>query len=168
MGDDLIELPLALVRRVVSLLRRSGSDTHGIMFKKILNKFPISQEEGQGLVEYALILVLVAIVVIAVLLTVGPAVGRVYCKIANSLQAGSCVSGGVITAHNATRPAGTLYVGVTVSQNTTITVNIPGKPAQSQACTPSSCPQFSFASVGSSGSGTITSSAGDNISFSYP
>lgn len=138
------------------------------MFKKILKKFPISQEEGQGLVEYALILVLVAVVVIAVLLTVGPAVAQVYCKIANSLQAGSCVSGGVITAHNASRPASTLYVGVTVSQNATITVSVPGKSPQSQACTPGSCPQFSFSGVSSGGSGTITSSAGDNISFSYP
>lgn len=38
----------------------------------------LPREEGQGLVEYALILVLVAIVVIAVLLLVGPAVGNVF------------------------------------------------------------------------------------------
>lgn len=37
--------------------------------------------KGQGLVEYALILVLVAIVVLAVLLLVGPAVSSVYCDI---------------------------------------------------------------------------------------
>lgn len=135
------------------------------MFRKILNKFSISQEEGQGLVEYALILVLVAVVVIAILLTVGPAVAQVYCKIANSLQAGSCVSGGVITASNASVAMGNLTVGVTVSQNATVTVNVPGKSAQSQACT-GSC-SFTFNSVSSGGTGTITSSAGDNISFSY-
>jgi pilus assembly protein Flp/PilA len=39
------------------------------------------REEGQGLVEYALILVLVAIVVIAVLLILGPAVGNVFSNI---------------------------------------------------------------------------------------
>lgn len=37
----------------------------------------LPREEGQGLVEYALILVLVAIVVIAILLLLGPVVGNV-------------------------------------------------------------------------------------------
>jgi pilus assembly protein Flp/PilA len=36
------------------------------------------REKGQGLVEYALILVLVAIVVIAILLLLGPTVGNVF------------------------------------------------------------------------------------------
>lgn len=43
-------------------------------------KFP-PREDGQGLVEYALILVLVAIVVIAVLLQLGPQIGRVFSQI---------------------------------------------------------------------------------------
>ena len=38
-------------------------------------------DEGQGLVEYALILVLVAIVVIAILLLLGPLVGNVFSNI---------------------------------------------------------------------------------------
>jgi len=41
----------------------------------------LPQEEGQGLVEYALILVLVAIVVIAILLILGPVVGNVFSNI---------------------------------------------------------------------------------------
>jgi pilus assembly protein Flp/PilA len=43
------------------------------------------REEGQGLVEYALILVLVAIVVIAILLLLGPAVGNVFSTIVNAI-----------------------------------------------------------------------------------
>jgi pilus assembly protein Flp/PilA len=39
------------------------------------------KEKGQGLVEYALILVLVAVVVIAVLALLGPAIGRVFSTI---------------------------------------------------------------------------------------
>jgi pilus assembly protein Flp/PilA len=47
-------------------------------------------EEGQGLVEYALILVLVAVVVIAILLQLGPAVGNVFSSvIAGLTTAGS-------------------------------------------------------------------------------
>jgi pilus assembly protein Flp/PilA len=40
---------------------------------------------GQGLVEYALILVLVAVVVIAILTLLGPAVGNVFSQIVRRL-----------------------------------------------------------------------------------
>lgn len=43
------------------------------------------KEEGQGLVEYALILVLVAIVVIAILMVLGPAIGNVFSDIVGAL-----------------------------------------------------------------------------------
>jgi pilus assembly protein Flp/PilA len=43
------------------------------------------KEKGQGLVEYALILVLVAVVVIAVLLILGPIIGNVFDKLNPSL-----------------------------------------------------------------------------------
>jgi pilus assembly protein Flp/PilA len=42
--------------------------------------------QGQGLVEYALILVLVAIVVIAALMILGPLVGNVFSTINASLR----------------------------------------------------------------------------------
>ncbi|NJN79011.1 MAG: Flp family type IVb pilin [Anaerolineales bacterium] len=44
------------------------------------------KEKGQGLVEYALILVLVAIVVIAALMILGPVIGNVFSKINSSLS----------------------------------------------------------------------------------
>jgi pilus assembly protein Flp/PilA len=44
------------------------------------------REKGQGLVEYALILVLVAIVVIAVMHLLGPIIGGVFCDINNALS----------------------------------------------------------------------------------
>ena len=45
----------------------------------------LPREEGQGLVEYALILVLVAIVVIAILLLLGPVVCNVFSNIVRNL-----------------------------------------------------------------------------------
>jgi pilus assembly protein Flp/PilA len=45
----------------------------------------LPQEEGQGLVEYALILVLVSVVVIVVLSLMGPAIGNVFSNIVNIL-----------------------------------------------------------------------------------
>jgi pilus assembly protein Flp/PilA len=44
------------------------------------------KNKGQGLVEYALILVLVAVVVIGVLTLLGPIIGNVFTKINNSLK----------------------------------------------------------------------------------
>jgi pilus assembly protein Flp/PilA len=43
------------------------------------------KEKGQGLVEYALILVLVAIVVIVILALLGPAIGNVFSTIMNAI-----------------------------------------------------------------------------------
>lgn len=39
------------------------------------------KEKGQGLVEYALILVLVAVVVIVILALLGPAIGNVFSNV---------------------------------------------------------------------------------------
>ncbi len=44
-----------------------------------------SVERGQGLVEYALIIFLVAIVVIAILLLLGPQIGRVFNSIYDTI-----------------------------------------------------------------------------------
>jgi len=43
------------------------------------------KERGQGMVEYALILVLVAVVVIAAVTVMGPLVGKVFSTINRSL-----------------------------------------------------------------------------------
>jgi pilus assembly protein Flp/PilA len=51
------------------------------------------KQKGQGLVEYALILVLVAVVVIAVLLVMGPTIGNIFTKI-NSGVANQTGGGG--------------------------------------------------------------------------
>lgn len=46
----------------------------------------LPREEGQGLVEYALILVLIAVVVIAVLTLLGPVIADVFQQILDSMQ----------------------------------------------------------------------------------
>jgi pilus assembly protein Flp/PilA len=53
--------------------------------REVLMKKLIRSEKGQGLVEYALILVLVAIVVIGILLIMGPTVGNVFSNIVDNL-----------------------------------------------------------------------------------
>jgi len=53
------------------------------MLKKLMAK--LQKEEGQGLVEYALIIVLVSIVVIGALSLLGTQVGSVFTNITGTL-----------------------------------------------------------------------------------
>ncbi len=48
----------------------------------------LPREEGQGLVEYALILVLIAIVVIVILTTLGGVINNVFNSVASGLNTG--------------------------------------------------------------------------------
>src|ERR671937_2206625 len=45
----------------------------------------LNREEGQGMVEYALILVLIAVVVIVVLIVLGNQVKNVFCNISGAM-----------------------------------------------------------------------------------
>jgi pilus assembly protein Flp/PilA len=54
--------------------------------KEVVHMLFSPKEKGQGLVEYALILVLVAIVVIAALMILGPVIGNVFSKVNSSLS----------------------------------------------------------------------------------
>ncbi len=56
----------------------------------------LEHEQGQGLVEYALILVLVSIVVIAILLLLGPVVGNVFSNVTTTLR--TAAAGGSATS----------------------------------------------------------------------
>jgi pilus assembly protein Flp/PilA len=47
------------------------------------------KEQGQGLIEYALILVLIAVVVIVVLKVLGPKIGGIFSSISSNLDTAS-------------------------------------------------------------------------------
>ena len=51
----------------------------------MLRRF-FAHEKGQGLVEYALILFLIAVVVIAVLVLLGPRISAIFGSVYNSLN----------------------------------------------------------------------------------
>jgi pilus assembly protein Flp/PilA len=57
------------------------------MLKKFMNQIVavLKDKKGQGMVEYALIIGLVAIVVIAVLVLLGPAIAAKFQQIVNAL-----------------------------------------------------------------------------------
>jgi len=56
-----------------------------INYRKEVKQMYLPREEGQGLVEYALILVLVAIVVIAILALLGPQIANIFSKVTSGL-----------------------------------------------------------------------------------
>jgi len=76
------------------------------------------QEEGQGLVEYALLLVLVAIVIIGILTVLGSSITVVYAKVIGGLN-GQTVTGqgieAIVTGYDANITQGTGGCSGTVS-----------------------------------------------------
>lgn len=45
----------------------------------------LKSEEGQGLLEYALVLVLVAVAIVAILTLLGPQIGNLYSRITTAV-----------------------------------------------------------------------------------
>lgn len=77
-------------REFVTLIRYNRLDNTGRTIQHLGKEVTVMlfapKEKGQGLVEYALILVLVAIVVIAVLMLLGPIIANVFSTINNSIS----------------------------------------------------------------------------------
>ena len=69
-----------------NLRGRSLEKPYTIIQKGITIMLFAPKEKGQGLVEYAIILALVAIVVIAVMRLLGPKIGNTFSSINNSLN----------------------------------------------------------------------------------
>lgn len=123
-------------------------------------------EAGQGLTEYALILVLVAVVVIVVLAILGPAVGNVFSNIVVAIQAN-----GVISSVSAERTGyGTgndVVVTVNVSTNTLVTARDSQSGASQSTQCNGSC-TLTLTGVGhNAGKVTVTAAAGGAVTTSY-
>jgi pilus assembly protein Flp/PilA len=132
--------------------------------KKVFN------EEGQGLVEYALILVLVAIVVIAILRILGPVVGEVFSEVTLAL---GYDNSGVITTVEANRngagSASAIRVTITVSTPTrvSITESPAGRTGEIASCS-GSCNIVLDPVDDAGGTVTVTADEGGIVRTSYP
>ncbi len=122
-------------------------------------KHLIKRERGQGLVEYALILVLVAIVVIAILLLLGPVVGNVFSNVVSHLDIP--VGPGHIASVGTANVSGNVVVTVTVSQATTVTLSVTQGSGTIVGTNPKSCTgSCTFTIAGPSVNGTVRAAAG--------
>jgi pilus assembly protein Flp/PilA len=117
------------------------------------------RQQGQGLIEYALILVLVALVVIIILAILGPAIGNIFSNIVVAFGGGGVISGG-----GATYWDGVVTITVTVSQPTTITVS--GDVNGSKVCSSSGQCPISLSGP-AHGSATVTAAEGGQQTVSW-
>ena len=60
-----------------------------ILFWLLGNAHTEKREEGQGLVEYALIIIFVGVVLIFLLTVLGPGIKNIYANIVNTIQGSS-------------------------------------------------------------------------------
>lgn len=73
---------LAAIRLIeVGAIKSVEKGSYGMVERRS----PQKVQQGQGLVEYALIIALVAIVVIAILVLMGPQIGDIFSAITNGL-----------------------------------------------------------------------------------
>lgn len=98
----------------------------------MLNKlFQKQSEEGQGLVEYALILVLVSITVVAILSLLGNSIGTVFWRV-DTVLSGQSISGNgteyIVGGFSASSSGGPAVCSVQTS-SLTVTVLQNGQPA---------------------------------------
>ncbi len=140
-----------------------------------MNKKANNQSVGQGLVEYALVLVLVSVVVIGILTVLGPQVGNVFSLVTSGLN-GSTANSVIVTppalpmVTNVSRESrhapNVVGIRVWVSENTTVTItDDQGGPPVSIPCN-NTCAHFMI--VGGTGAGILTITApGNSISLSY-
>ncbi len=125
---------------------------------------------GQGLVEYALVLVLVAVVVIGILTILGPQIGNVFSRVTIGLDGSGGASAGaaqpvIVKVENVTHVGSTVTMTITVSEATGVTLTdsngAPSPPA-------TLCDTVCVASIVVGGpSGVVTVSAGNSVDVSY-
>jgi pilus assembly protein Flp/PilA len=126
------------------------------------------QEKGQGLVEYALLLILVAIVVMGILTILGPQVGDVFSRVIVALSPPSADNPltGVTAVRTGHGHGNDVVVTATVSENTTVTVT-DSQSGQSFSMSCSNSCQQTMTGVGHH-SGTVTATAGSgSLSAGY-
>ncbi len=130
----------------------------------MFNKLRV-REEGQGLVEYALILVLVAIVVIAVLLTLGPQVGKVFSQVVCTLGVESC---DVVTFKRSKYENGGIHVDAFSDGTATSSVSLTASPGGLMTVQNTADPHYHIQFAASCSSCevtvTVTSSRGGSAS----
>jgi pilus assembly protein Flp/PilA len=146
------------IRLWVGLLSIIGG---GIMLK--LKQKGHAGERGQGLVEYALILVLVAIVVIVILAVLGPAISVVLAQVTAHLNGGIAIAGSEVVSGGGLHD---LHVTVVVTEDTNVTLDA-GSGTVTESCTANEPCEVSKGVSSPSGDFTVSTDFGAEASGTY-
>jgi pilus assembly protein Flp/PilA len=146
--------------------------------KRVKMKRGIRQENGQGLVEYALILVLVAVIVIAILTLLGPQVGNVFSRVVHGMGGATSSGGGGggstptgnVTGVSALRGVGGADVVVTITVSAEVSVTaVDSQSGQTGTLNCNLSCTVILPGVGpNSGTVTVTAAGGNSMSDTYP
>lgn len=121
-----------------------------------------SGEEGQGLAEYALIIVLVAVVVIVILSVLGPAVGGLLGRVNAALNGGIAI----VESKVVNNPFPELHVTVVVIEEANVTLDPETGSGVTKLCTANeSCTLTT--TVGGHGTFTVSTDSGAEASGAY-
>lgn len=123
------------------------------------------KEKGQGLVEYALLIVLVAVVVLGILMLLGPTISNAYGRIIAALS-GGVISNVTVDSVTSGGSGYTLNVTVSVVKASSVTLASGGKSAPGN-CSPPSCSIAVSGLSSEHGSFTVTAAEGGQFSGSY-
>lgn len=122
------------------------------------------QESGQGLVEYALLLTLVAIAVIVILSFMGPQVAEIFTNVGEALDGGPISQ---VTSERRGSKNNKVRVYVTVTEKTKVTFELNGQ-TKTKTCKVNKPCHHTFKNV-SSGTGQVKITAnGDDALIIYP
>jgi pilus assembly protein Flp/PilA len=103
--------------------------TTGVIYMIFFSYAKTPDSRGQGLVEYALVLTLVSIVVIATLILLGPTVGNVFSQVSAALSVtGTGSSIVAITRSDYDSDEGKLHLDATVDGDYSPTVTLTASP----------------------------------------
>jgi len=122
------------------------------------------EEQGQGLIEYGLTIILIAVVVMLVVTALGPQIGGIFSRVVVA------VDGGVLVSATASRTGygngNDVVVSISVAENSSVTVT-DSQSGKTVAVNCSSSCKTTITSVGAS-AGTLTLEAdGDSMQVGY-
>ena len=124
-------------------------------------------ERGQGLVEYAMILVLVALAMVVIGGIFGTSIGNVLARVTNTLSGAANASLSVTANRSGHGRGNDVEVQVTVSKSTSVTLVLV-RTGASRTMTCSGVCTHTFTGVGEHGGSVQVTGGGVTVSASYP
>ncbi len=128
-----------------------------------MNKL-FKEEQGQGLIEYGLTIILIAVVVMLVVTMLGPQIGGIFSRVVTAVDGGVLVNATALRTGKGT--GNDVVVSISVTDSTTVTIT-DSQSGQTVSVSCSGSCQTTLTGVGPD-AGTVSLKAdGDSMSVGY-